>query len=361
MLNRYRLFQRANGVFYWQDNESSKQGSLRTKDRKAAEKLLHVKNEAHRLPTLNLTMARAYPSVHDPRMSTRTWVAVMREMGTHGIASSQERCARTFCSKAFDPIRHKPLVQTTAEDLLSIVHNNGHSVAHYLRRLHNLACDLGWLAWPILAKRVWPKIRSKHRRAVTAEEHAKIIASEKNPEKRAYYEFLYETGAAQSDAAELTAENIDWQDGLLVYHRKKLGPDSEPARLNIGAKLRELLESLPKSGDLFPTIKRAKPNARSTEFRRRCRIAGVSGVSLHSYRHSWAQRAKACGYPQRFAQDALGHSSRAVHEAYAKGAFVIVPPLDEYESIAQRKVIAMPLRLTLKETTDQGLRNQACE
>ena len=227
---------------------------------------------------------------------------------------------RTFGSKSFDPIRHKPLVQTTAEDLLSIVHNNGHSVAHYLRRLHNLACDLGWLAWPILAKRVWPKIRSRRRRAVTTAEHAKIIASEKNPEKHAYYEFLYETGAAQSDAAELTAENVHWQDGLLVYYRKKLGPNSEPARLSIGAKLRELLESLPRSGDLFPTIKRAKPNARSTEFRRRCRIAGVSGVSLHSYRHSWAQRAKASGYPQRFAQDALGHSSRAVHEAYAKGA-----------------------------------------
>ena len=42
MLNKYRLFQRANGVFYWQDNESGKQGSLRTKDRKAAEKLLHA-------------------------------------------------------------------------------------------------------------------------------------------------------------------------------------------------------------------------------------------------------------------------------------------------------------------------------
>ncbi|MFZ0711096.1 MAG: tyrosine-type recombinase/integrase, partial [Terrimicrobiaceae bacterium] len=280
----------------------------------------------------------------------------MREMGTHGLPSSQERCARVFYSKAFDAIRSKPLVQTTADDLLEIVHNNGNSVAHYLRRLHNLACDIGWLAWPILAKRVWPKIRSKRRRAITAEEHAKIIASERNPEKRAYYEFLYETGAAQSDAAELTAENIDWQDGLLVYHRKKRGPDSEPARLSIGTKLRELLESLPKSGNLFPAIKRAKPNARSTEFRRRCRIVEVSGVSLHSYRHSWAQRAKACGYPQRFAQDALGHSSRAVHEAYAKGAFVIVPPLDEYESIAQRKVIAMPLRLTLKEQ-----QKQACE
>jgi integrase len=112
------------------------------------------------------------------------------------------------------------------------------------------------LAWPILAKRVWPKIRAKRRRAVTGEEHAKIIASEKNPEKRAYYEFLYETGAAQSDAAELTAENIDWQDGLLVYHRKKLGPDSEPARLTVGTKLRELLESLPRSGDLFQPSRR---------------------------------------------------------------------------------------------------------
>ena len=86
---------------------------------------------------------------------------------------------------------------------------------------------------------------------MTAEEHTKIIVSEKNPEKRAYYEFLYETGAAQSDAAEFTAVNIDWQNGLLVYHRKKLWPDSEPARLSIGPKLRELLESLPKSGDLF--------------------------------------------------------------------------------------------------------------
>ena len=27
---KYRLYPRRNGVFYWQDNESSKQGTLRT-------------------------------------------------------------------------------------------------------------------------------------------------------------------------------------------------------------------------------------------------------------------------------------------------------------------------------------------
>lgn len=236
----------------------------------------------------------------------------------------------------------KPLVQTTGEEILSIIHANGNCVAHYIRRLHNLAVDLGWLAWPILAKRAWPKIRSRSKRAITAEEHAAVVASEKNPERRTYYELLYETGAAQTDAANLTVENIDWTNGILVYHRKKLGPHSEPARLTIGRKLTALLQSLPRFGDLFPNIKATSANHRSAEFRRRCRVAAITGVSLHSYRHSWAQRAKACGYPQRFAQEALGHSSCAVHEAYAKGALVICPALDEYEFVSTRKLIPLP-------------------
>src|SRR5437667_9049149 len=85
----------------------------------------------------------------------------MDEMATHGIPSTQERCSRACRSKAYDSIRHKPLVQTTAADLLAVLHANGNCVTHYLRRLHNLAVDLGWLAWPILAKRAWPKSRSQ--------------------------------------------------------------------------------------------------------------------------------------------------------------------------------------------------------
>ena len=335
------MFRRRNGIFYWQENESSKQGTLRTSDKREAERLLNAMNESHREPTLNLNLARAYLAAHDPKMAQRTWQAVMDEMATHGIPTTQQRCARGFCSKAYDPIRNKPLVQTTGEDFLAIVHANGNCVAHYLRRLHNLAVDLGWLAWPILAKRAWPKIRSQSKRAITAEEHAAVIASEKNPERRAYYELLYKTGAAQTDAANLTADNIDWQNSVLIYRRKKLGPFSEPARLTIGRKLKALLQSLPYSGDLFPNTKATSANHRAAEFSRRCRVAGVSGVSLHSYRHAWAQRAKACGYPQRFAQEALGHNSRAVHEAYAKGALVILPALEEYEQAHSAKVILL--------------------
>jgi hypothetical protein len=336
------MYRRHNGVFYWQENNSKKQGTLRTTDKREAAQLLNAMNESHRQPIINLNLARAYLAAHDPKMAQRTWQAVMDEMAAHGIPTTQERCARGFRSKAYDPIRNKPLVQTTGADLLAIIHTNGNCVAHYLRRLHNLAVDLGWLPWPVLAKRAWPKMRSRSKRAITAEEHRAVIASEKNAERRAYYQLLYETGAVQTDAASLTGEAIDRQNGVLVYRRKKLGPFSEPCRLTIGNKLRSLFESLPSSGDLFPNIKHSSANHRSAEFRRRCRIAGINGVSLHSYRHAWAQRAKACGYPQRFAQEALGHSSRAVHEAYAKGAFVLCPALDEYEATAAQKIIEMP-------------------
>jgi integrase len=54
-------------------------------------------------------------------------------------------------------------------------------------------------------------------------------------------------------------------------------------------------------------------------------------VSLHSYRYAWAERAKKAGYPERFAQEALGHNSKAIHRAYAKRAQVTLPSLEQYE------------------------------
>ena len=35
--------------------------------------------------------------------------------------------------------------------------------------------------------------------------------------------------------------------------------------------------------------------------------------------------------PERFAQAALGHNSKAIHRAYAKKAAIIAPSLEDYE------------------------------
>jgi integrase len=90
------------------------------------------------------------------------------------------------------------------------------------------------------------------------------------------------------------------------------------------------------------------PNTRMTwgriRFERRVTvIEQPADVSLHSYRYAWAERAKRCGYPERFAQEALGHNSKAVHRAYARRAQVKLPSLESYERQREDgRIIQMP-------------------
>lgn len=350
---RFRMFRRSQ-VFYWQDNQTGRQGSLHTKDQHQAKKFLHQKNESHEQPALNLAMAKAYASAHDPKLASRTWQDVIKEMMTHGKPETQERCLRATQSRPFDAIRNKPLIATTSEDLLNVMHLGGHATNHYLRRLHNLAVNLGWLMCPVLAKAVWPKVIAQQRRAVTTEEHAKILAAEKHSERHAYYQLLWETGCSQMDGANLHAEDIDWTTRILTYYRAKLGAASTPACISIGNRLAAILRQLPASGPLFPSLMKQDSKERAAEFRRRCLTVRIRGISLHSYRHSWAERAKALGYPQRFAQAALGHKSRAVHEAYARSAVVICPPLEAYENRIPENLVAIPMSLAVARRLSQA-------
>jgi integrase len=133
----------------------------------------------------------------------------MDEIQTHGKESTQIRYVRGMKARAFDSIRHKKLLETTAENFLTILKIKQMSVGHYLRRLHNLALMLGWLPVPLLAPMLWPKPQPKARRGITLPEHQRILDAEKNAERNLYYQLLWEVGASQSDAASLTAEDID--------------------------------------------------------------------------------------------------------------------------------------------------------
>ena len=104
-----------------------------------------------------------------------------------------------------------------------------------------------------------------------------------------------------------------------------------------------VLRARPSTGPLFPYLREVRASDRATEFKQRCRGLKISGVTLHSYRYAWAERAKTAGYPERFAQQALGHNSKAVHRAYARHAHVVIPSLGEYEKHAQgQSVIPFP-------------------
>ena len=198
----------------------------------------------------------------------------------------------------------------------------------FLRRLHNFCVDMNWLPWPLIPKRQWPAVRFKDKRAITWEEHQKIIAAEVNPERKALYQLCWHLGASQGDIANLKGEDIDWTDGTVSFTRKKTGV---PVLVHLGLEALNLFKDLPVEGALFPYLSRVRAGDRATEFGQRCRQLGIKGVTLHSYRYAWAERAKTVGYPERFAQEALGHNSKAVHRAYAKRALMKLPSLDEYE------------------------------
>lgn len=326
----FYLFRRGR-VFYVQDAKTRRQESLRTTDRQEAQRLVVARNEAVAQPALNLALARTYLTAHDPRLVERTWKEVMEVLASRGRDSSRDRTQREIQSQFYDTLRTRRLFETASEDFLAVLQEGGVFANNFLRRLQNMALGLGWLAWPILTAKCWPKPNARPKRGIRLEEHQRILAAETKPEWRLYYSLLWETGAGQSDAAELMAENIHWESRLLVYHRKKLPPDAPPARLVIGPRLEKLLRQLPATGPLFPKMRETPDNHRAAEFRRRCRLLRIEGVSLHSYRYAWAERAKAVGYSERWAQAALGHNSKAVHQAYARRAEVVCPSLEEFE------------------------------
>jgi integrase len=338
MKKLYRMFRRGRR-YYVEHIESRQQTSLGTSDHAEALRLWTAKNEAAQSPRLNLALARAYLSGHDQRMSERAWSDVMAEIVLRAKPKSKERYERAVQERAFDTLRSRKLIETTSEDFLNALRNGTKSTNHFLRRVHNLALGLAWLPTQILAPKLWPPVRPALRRGITLVEHRLILVSEKNEERRRYYELLWETGGSQTDVVNLRAENILWDQGILCYSRCKLSPTAPPAQLAIGRRLAELLRELPSRGPLFPNLSKLPAQFRAAEFCRRCRVAGVKGVSLHSYRYAWAERAQAAGYPERYAQTALGHGSRAVHRFYAKQARVVCPSLEDYEN----KLVEFPI------------------
>lgn len=324
----YRLFRRGK-YFYSEDTRTGRQESLKTADWSEAQRLLVAKNEATNSNEFRLAVGRAYLAAVDPEILERTWTQVMALMEKRGKESTQDRCHRALRSKAFDPLRDKVIIETTAGDFLNVLEEGKHTTNHHLKMIQALALDLGWLVKPVLCRKAWPKVALKEKRAITWDEHCRLTACERNPERKLYYELLWETGASQSDAAQLSSENVDWTKRTLVYHRLKT---RQQASLGIGPTLERILRQLPAEGPFFPTLIKWDCVRRSIEFIRRCRIAKIEGVSLHSYRYAWAQRAFQAGYPERYAQAALGHESRAIHHAYAKRAKVNCPALEVYEA-----------------------------
>ena len=341
MKTRYRLIYRGERgrQFYCVDSETGRRFSLKTKDRDAAEQIVLAKNQSLRQPSLNLQIAKAYLAGTDNGVNTRTWRLAMDALTNTKLAANKARWLNVLKDPALATLLPQIIIETKGEALLQAMQNGTVSTNVFLRRLHNFCVDMNWLPWPLVPKRQWPAVKFKEKRAITLKEHQRIIAAEVNPERKHLYQLCWHLGASQGDIAGLKGEDVDWQNNTISFTRKKTGV---PVIVHLGNEALNLFKDLPAEGVLFPYLSKLRAGDRATEFASRCRQLGIKGVTLHSYRYSWAERAKTVGYPERFAQEALGHNSKAVHRAYAKRALMKIPSLEEYEQKAAVKVEPVP-------------------
>jgi integrase len=336
MKTRYRLIRRSSrgGMYYAVDKTTGKPTSLHTTNEDEAQQIIEAKNNSVRQPILNLQIAKAYLAGSDDGMKTRTWQNAIEALIGTKKGANQERWLRVVKDKALAPLLSKVIIETQGELLLHILQCGKVSTNVYLRRLHNFCVDMNWLPWPLVPKRQWPAVEYKEKRAITLAEHLAIVARENNPERKAFYKLAWYLGASQSDLAFLQAEDVDWNNNVISYRRMKTGT---VAIMRLDAEMAELLRDLPGNGPLFPYLRTVRAGDRATEFKQRCTGLGIKGVSLHSYRYSWAERAKTAGYPERYAQVNIGQNSKAVHRFYSRNALVEMPALSEYEK--QQKAI----------------------
>jgi len=350
MTQKFRLYQRGNGRFYIEDNTTGKQESLGTSDKAEALRLLMAKNEADVQPAFNAQIARTYLAAGDPALARRTWKEVMvafTDARAQRRESTRDRYDQAFREPILARFASRRLLDTQPADILQLIKDGTVSTNMYFRRLHSFALTLGWLPWPILGYLQWPSRKYKTKRGVTWEEHRLLVDTEKNEERKAFLELAWHVGAAQIDLVSLTAENIDWNTKTITYFRCKTG---KPCVLRFGEEVAAILKRLPATGSLFPKYSTLCSADRATRFaerverlgiKKRSEEAGIPSISLHSYRYAWAERARAAGYPERFAQEALGHASAAIHRAYAKSVRVELPPLEDYER-DKSKVVPLP-------------------
>ena len=339
--NAYRIYRRqASGYFYLVDETRGKPRhlSLKTKDAQQARRLLDARLMGRKLPAMAAEVGRAYLREGDPEAAQHTWRRVIEEcLGCQRRSgATQKRIGNAAKDKALIPLLDRPVGETKATDIFEAIRNGGVATNVFLRRFHNFALELGWLHRPILTKSYWPRVVYSPKVAITAAQHAAILGREGNAERRAYYQLCWFLGGSNSDMALLRAEDIDWERRTVTFIRRKTGAVCHQA---FGPECAEVLRALPAGGPLFPQLATVRESDRATEFRQRCQGLGIEGITLHSYRYAWAERAAVAGMPERFAQAALGHGSKAVHRAYARRAELHVPCLEELAA-AQRLTAA---------------------
>jgi hypothetical protein len=103
----------------------------------------------------------------------------MQTLVAHKLGANRLRWERAINDSNFETIRRLPLIETRADHFLKALEDKKVSTNVFLRRIHNYALAMDWLLKPVIPKASWPRFRFKSKRAITADEHRRIVERER--------------------------------------------------------------------------------------------------------------------------------------------------------------------------------------
>ena len=109
MQNRFTLFRRGT-KFYCEEQTTGQQKSLRTSDEADARKTIQAKNDAVKLPLMNLVMAKTGLAAPDPKLVVRTWADVRERVYNRRNDNTRMRHERVIRTKPLQFLKGKRLV-----------------------------------------------------------------------------------------------------------------------------------------------------------------------------------------------------------------------------------------------------------
>lgn len=222
-----------------------------------------------------------------------------------------------------------------------------------------LATAVKWGALAALPEMGRIKVPEREWSWLTAEDAAKVLAADTDPDVRLCILFALHTGARFGEQRAIRWGDLDWDRGIIHIRRShphagtegptKSGKERRvpmTATLRAALKERRGLQHL-QDGRVFSDLDASRLKRR---LHAACRRAGVAEVRWHDLRHSFASQLVSAGVSLRQVQAWLGHSTVAMTERYAH----LAPGGDSAISALDGHVVATTERATVKRASSRG-------
>ena len=167
-----------------------------------------------------------------------------------------------------------------------------------------------------------PPMASRGTKAVVnPEAHAKL-AEAATPSLKPLLSLLRETGARPSELAWLTAQDVDFANGVALLSEHKTDAHGKPRLIVLTAQALTILKAQAEQHPVGPLLRRKCGRGWTKDsicraMQRASEKAGVKGIA-YGYRHGFATEALAAGVPDAHVAALLGHSSTTMlHRHYS--------------------------------------------